>query len=509
MSIVHDERRPFERPPALPGWTESAYLCLRLGVAILFVFHAPQKIFGWWGSEPFPLLSLRGVASGIELVTGPLIAVGYLTSWAALAAAAEMAVAYFLVHAPRGAWPIENHGELALLYFLVFVYITVRGGGPYSLDARQRESGARHARMRAALAAALAVCVVAYVYGFSVERARGAVVDATARGVRLFVTNEMSGDLTEIDAATETVVRTVPLGKRPRGIKISPDQKSLYVAMTGSPNAGPGVDPATLPPPDRSADGIGEVDAATLRVKRIIPAGADPEQLDISADGTRLYVACEDTATVSAVDVPSGRVAAVIKVGNEPEGVAIRPDGKVVYVANEADGTVSVIDTNTNTPVTRIAVGHRPRSIAFLPDGTRAYVTLENDAAFTIVDAIRHRFVQLVPLNEPGLPNPRPMGIAVTPDGSSVFVTTGSQGRLSFFNPVTNQPAGSLAVGPRPWGVALMPDGRTAFTANGPSNDVSVIDVGTREVRKHIPVGTRPWGIAATSYTNVRVMETP
>jgi YVTN family beta-propeller protein len=168
-----------------------------------------------------------------------------------------------------------------------------------------------------------------------------------------------------------------------------------------------------------------------------------------------------------------------------------------------------VIDTNTNTPVTRIAVGHRPRSIAFLPDGTRAYVTLENDAAFTIVDAIRHRFVQLVPLNEPGLPNPRPMGIAVTPDGSSVFVTTGSQGRLSFFNPVTNQPAGSLAVGPRPWGVALMPDGRTAFTANGPSNDVSVIDVGTREVRKHIPVGTRPWGIAATSYTNVRVMETP
>jgi len=363
--------------------------------------------------------------------------------------------------------------------------------------------------MRAALAAALAVCVVAYVYGFSVERARGAVVDATARGVRLFVTNEMSGDLTEIDAATETVVRTVPLGKRPRGIKISPDQKSLYVAMTGSPNAGPGVDPATLPPPDRSADGIGEVDAATLRVKRIIPAGADPEQLDISADGTRLYVACEDTATVSAVDVPSGRVAAVIKVGNEPEGVAIRPDGKVVYVANEADGTVSVIDTNTNTPVTPIAVGHRPRSIAFLPDGTRAYVTLENDAAFTIVDAIRHRFVQLVPLNEPGLPNPRPMGIAVTPDGSSVFVTTGSQGRLSFFNPVTNQPAGSLAVGQRPWGVALMPDGRTAFTANGPSNDVSVIDVGTREVRKHIPVGTRPWGIAATSYTNVRVMETP
>src|SRR5206468_8271456 len=83
--------------------------------------------------------------------------------------------------------------------------------------------------------------------------------------VRVFVTIEASGDLTVIDAATQTVVATAPLGKRPRGIKVSPDRKSLYVALSGSPNAGPGVDPKTLPPPDRSADGIGEVDADTYK----------------------------------------------------------------------------------------------------------------------------------------------------------------------------------------------------------------------------------------------------
>ena len=110
----------------------------------------------------------------------------------------------------------------------------------------------------------------------------------------MYVTNEQSGDLTVINGDTQTVMATAALGKRPRGIQASPDGKSLYVALSGSPKAGPGVDPKTLPPPDRSADGIGEVDTGTFTVKRVIHAGTDPEQLAVSADGTRLYVANED-----------------------------------------------------------------------------------------------------------------------------------------------------------------------------------------------------------------------
>ena len=148
--------------------------------------------------------------------------------------------------------------------------------------------------------------------------------------VRVYVTNEQSGDLTVINGDTQAVMATAPLGKRPRGIQPSPDGKSLYVALSGSPPAGPGVDPKTLPPPDRNADGIGEVDADTYKLKRIIHAGADPEQLAVSADGARLYVANEDTETLSVVDVAAGTVIASVKVGEEPEGVTIRPDGKVV-----------------------------------------------------------------------------------------------------------------------------------------------------------------------------------
>ena len=323
--------------------------------------------------------------------------------------------------------------------------------------------------------------------------------------VRVYVTNEASGDISVIDPATQAVIATVKVGKRPRGLKISPDGKMLYVALSGSPNAPPGVDEKTLPPPDRSADGIGEVDLATNTLTRVIHAGNDPEQVDISLDGSRLYVANEDTAQVSVVDVKTGSIVATAKVGEEPEGVTLRPDGKVVYVTSEEDGDVAAIDTATNTVLTRIPVGHRPRAIGFLPDGSRAFVTLENDAAIAVIDSQRHVLVQTIQLADPAsTPRPRPMGIAVRADGTMLYVTTGSFGQLFLIDPAKNQPAGSLAVGQRPWGVGLAPDGKTVFTANGPSNDVSIVDVTTQQVVKKIPVGTRPWGIAVLAPSAAR-----
>jgi YVTN family beta-propeller protein len=315
--------------------------------------------------------------------------------------------------------------------------------------------------------------------------------------IKVYVTNEMSGDLTVIDGERQTAIGTYPLGKRPRGIKVSPDGKSLYVALSGSPNAGPGVDPKTLPPPDRGADGIGEVDAATHAVKRVIHAGNDPEQLDISADGQRLYVANEDAAQVSVVDVPTGNVIATVKMGDEPEGVTIRPDGKVVYVTSEDEGAVYAISTETNKVLKKMAVGHRPRSIGFLPDGSRGFVSLENDGAIAVVDAQAHKFLHLIQLEGKGnTPKPRPMGITVARDGSTVFVTSGSFGHLFLVDPAKKSSADSIEVGQRPWGVARLPDEKTLVTANGPSNDVSFVDLATKTVVKKVPAGNRPWGIA-------------
>ena len=90
----------------------------------------------------------------------------------------------------------------------------------------------------------------------------------------LYVTNEHGGTLTMIDADRLEPIGTIPLGKRPRGIAVNGDRTRLYVALSGSPIAGPGVDEKTLPPPDKGADGIGEVDVSANKLLRIMRAGS-------------------------------------------------------------------------------------------------------------------------------------------------------------------------------------------------------------------------------------------
>ena len=112
------------------------------------------------------------------------------------------------------------------------------------------------------LVCAIAVCALALACGQNAPKPEPAATAPPAAPppippVRVFVTNETSGDLTVIDAATQAAIATAPLGKRPRGIQPSPDGKSLYVALSGSPPAPPGTDESKLPPPDRSADGRG------------------------------------------------------------------------------------------------------------------------------------------------------------------------------------------------------------------------------------------------------------
>ena len=120
---------------------DKCYAILRVIVGCLFACHGVQKLFGVLGGQ-IEIHDPEGLVAGlIEFVGGLLVAVGLFTRVAALITSGEMAAAYFKAHASRSFWPILNHGELAVLYCFVFIYICFRGAGPWSLDGliRMRE----------------------------------------------------------------------------------------------------------------------------------------------------------------------------------------------------------------------------------------------------------------------------------------------------------------------------------------------------------------------------------
>lgn len=122
--------------PLLGRFAGPAYALVRIVSGVLFAFHGAQKLFGMFGGQQVELFTQFWFAGVIELVGGLMIAVGFFTSIAAFIASGEMAVAYFQAHAPRGTWPIQNGGELAVLYCFLFLYIATRGGVTWSIDKR-------------------------------------------------------------------------------------------------------------------------------------------------------------------------------------------------------------------------------------------------------------------------------------------------------------------------------------------------------------------------------------
>jgi putative oxidoreductase len=104
-----------------------AYHLMRMVVGLLFAFHGAQKLFGILGFQRVPLFSRLFAAGIIELFGGLLVAAGVAVTPIAFICSGEMAVAYFQQHFPKGLWPIQNQGELTVLYCFTFLYISTRG----------------------------------------------------------------------------------------------------------------------------------------------------------------------------------------------------------------------------------------------------------------------------------------------------------------------------------------------------------------------------------------------
>ncbi len=108
---------------------------LRMVTGLMFWQHGAQKLFGWLGGRRVEdLTSLMGLAGVLEFFGGLLIIIGLFTRPVAFILSGEMAVAYFMAHQPRGLWPIENRGEVVVLFSFIYLFFAAHGAGPYSLD---------------------------------------------------------------------------------------------------------------------------------------------------------------------------------------------------------------------------------------------------------------------------------------------------------------------------------------------------------------------------------------
>jgi putative oxidoreductase len=127
-------------------WSERMLSVLRIVAALLFLQHGLAKFFGFPHVAAFDNLqyfSLLGLAGLIEIVGSVLLLLGLYTRLAAFVMSGEMAIAYFMRHAPDGFFPILNRGELAVLYCFLFLYFAVAGGGAWSIDRLRRNSADR------------------------------------------------------------------------------------------------------------------------------------------------------------------------------------------------------------------------------------------------------------------------------------------------------------------------------------------------------------------------------
>src|SRR5271166_4299292 len=121
---------------SLDRWAPQVLSILRIVVALLFLEHGSSKLFGFPQPMPTPaIFSMIWFAGVIELAGGVLVTLGLFTRAAAFIMSGEMAIAYFLAHAPRSFFPLLNGGDAAVLYCFVFFYLVFAGPGPWSIDA--------------------------------------------------------------------------------------------------------------------------------------------------------------------------------------------------------------------------------------------------------------------------------------------------------------------------------------------------------------------------------------
>jgi YVTN family beta-propeller protein len=314
------------------------------------------------------------------------------------------------------------------------------------------------------------------------------ITSAGASSGKVFIvqTNAAGDNIHLIDPTTNTVAREIKGIEVNHGAAAAPDGSRFYFT-------------------NEAEHTLDVVDGKTLAVTHHIKLSGRPNNLTISRDGRRVYVAI--VAMPGAVDVIDAASLANVKTIPTEGGVHntfMTPDGKFVVAGSIIGRNLTVIDAATETTLWSMSFDNGVRPIAFETnaDGSthRMFVQITNYHGFYVVDFATHKELSRIAL--PDLPlaerhldmlqGSPSHGIGVAPDGKTLWVCSKVNSAVYAYSLPDLKLLGGVNVGDHPDWLTFTPDSKRLYVANAGSNSVSAVDIATRKEIARIPVGQVP-----------------
>jgi len=323
-----------------------------------------------------------------------------------------------------------------------------------------------------------------WVAGYTERRA------PASTNVRIIQTNAAGDSATIIDPVTNKAVGVIGDIEIPHGVTGAPDGSQIYIT-------------------NESLHSLDIVDSRTLRVKRRIPLSGRPNNLAVTADRSRVYVAImEMPGAVDVIDVASMANIKTIPTEGAIHNVYVTPDSRYAVGGSVHTSVINVIDTRSNEMAwtLKMSSGIRPMTFNTKADGStdKIFVQLSGVHGFAVVDfdqreevaRIEHPAVPGYEAHFDGLQGAPAHGLAVSPDGKTLWSTSKVYGHAYVHSLPDLQEIGRVFVGQHPEWITFTPDGKTYYMGAAGDNATVAVDAATLQVVAKIPVGQVPKRIA-------------
>ena len=306
---------------------------------------------------------------------------------------------------------------------------------------------------------------------------------AAAQGVvRIVQTNSAGDNVHIIDPVTNTVIGEITGIERAHGAAPSPDGKWLYVA-------------------NESDNTVDVVDVGMLKVIKQIPLSGRPNNIDITPDGRKVYVAiAQSPGALQVIDTRSQEISATISVHGGVHNTYVTPDGKYAVAGMIGARNITVVDTATDMPVwtTYFDLGIRPMTFDTNADGStrHIYAQLSNYNGFGVVDFETRKEIRRIEYpsvrvdqQTPGHGGNTAHGIGVTPDNQYLVANSSLNSSVYVYSLPELELVGGARVGHSPNWVTITPDSRYAYISVSGNNSVAVLDIENVKIVTEIMTG--------------------